>query len=138
MPEQEEFRKAKEVVLDEFLREWRLELGPIVNHSWNSDWPESRMATNEKYHKQTVQGLVYQALWSLGHKIDRGISPSAVLQCTKTPAVAFYASRHRASELNRERKVGRGAGEGGERERGIQNKAADPKRKTIRIGRPEL
>jgi hypothetical protein len=132
VPEQEEFTNSKAVVLDAFLRDWRLELTPgLAEHSWNPDWPESRMATNEKYGEQVVQGLVYQALWSLGHKIDRGISPSAVLQCTKTPAVAFYASRHRASELNRERKVGRGAGGGGESERGIQNKAADPNLKTI-------
>ena len=124
--EQEQIHSERAVELNAFLRDWRLELAPkLVEHSWNPDWPESRVAINVKYQKQVVIGLVYQALWSLGNKIDRDVWAAYLLECTSKPTVAFYASRHRASELNQERKVGRGAGGGG--------KEGDPKQG----GRPE-
>ena len=91
--EPEEFTLEKAVVLDAFLSDWHLELSPVlVDHSLNPEWPGGRMATNVKYQKMVVQGLVFQALWSLGCKIDRGISPGTVLQCTLRPSVGFYVS----------------------------------------------
>ena len=61
--EQENIQSERAVELDAFLRDWRLELTPkLVEHSWNPDWPERRMAINVKYQKQVVIGLVYQAL----------------------------------------------------------------------------
>ena len=43
------------VIVDVFLRDWRLELSPThVEHAFNPEWPGGRMAANEKYKKMVV------------------------------------------------------------------------------------
>ena len=104
-PNPEEFEPMKVVGLETFLSEWGPELsGRLQDYSFNPEWPEGRLTTNEKYLKTVAQGLVFSAMALLGCKIDQGISPSRVLQQLATPSVGFYVSTgHRAQGTNRQR-----------------------------------
>ena len=110
VPTPEEFELQKVVELEKFLSEWNMDLpGGLQAHrlqeySFNPEWPEGRLTTNEKYQKTVAQGLVFSAMALLGCKIDQGISPSRVLQQLATPSVGFYVSTgHRAQGTNRQR-----------------------------------
>ena len=106
MPKPEEFEPQKVVVLETFLSEWSPELsGRLQEYSFNPEWPEGRLTTNEKYQKQIAQGLVFSAMALLGCKIDESISPGKRLTQVLTPSLdsGFYcAVGHRAQGTNRE------------------------------------
>ena len=47
--EEKDFVDERQIVLDRFLDEWKLELSAHpVAHAFNPRWPENRMATNQK------------------------------------------------------------------------------------------
>ena len=106
----EEFEPQKVVELEKFLSEWNMDLpGGLQAHrlqeySFNPEWPEGRLTTNEKYQKTVAQGLVFSAMALLGCKIDQSISPGRVLEQLLTPSLdsGFYcAIGHRAQGTNR-------------------------------------
>ena len=110
---EEEFADERRVVLDEFLAEWVLEISNLVEHVFNPSWPEERMALNEKYQARTVIGLVYQAMWSLGFKIDADIQPGNQLLTVLKPAPAVFAFPGHPDAGNRSETQSRVGGRGG-------------------------
>ena len=100
-----DFEPQKVVDLELFLGEWKLLLMPrIQEHSFNPEWPESRLAVNEKYLKIVASGIVFAAVGLLGCNVDQGVSASRVLKQLAKPSVGFYVSTgHRGQGTNRER-----------------------------------
>ena len=100
-----DFEPQKVVDLELFLGEWKLLLMPrIQEHSFNPEWPESRLTANEKYLRIVAQGMVFAAVGLLGCKVDKDVSASRVLKQLAKPSVGFYVSTgHRGQGTNRER-----------------------------------
>jgi len=111
VPTPKEFELQKVVELEKFLGEWSTDLpgdlqaNRLHEYSFNPEWPEGRLTTNEKHQTQIAQGLVFSALALLGCQIDISISPGRVLMHVQTQALesGFYCQvGHRAQGTNRE------------------------------------
>ena len=86
-----EFEPTKVVDLEDLLKEWKAE-SAHVEYSFNAEWPGSRLTCNEKHLKNLAVVYVFNALATLGCKIDQGISPGSVLRQLVKPSVGFYVS----------------------------------------------
>jgi len=106
-----DFEDERQIVLDKFLDEWVLEISNPVEHVFNPSWPEERMALNQKYQDRTVIGLVYQAMWALGFKIDADIQPGNALLAVLKPAPAVFAFPGHPDAGNRSETQSRVGGE---------------------------
>ena len=84
--------RERAVDLDIFLEKWRLELAtPIVEHAFNPNWPENRLATQKKYQERVLVGLVFHALHSVSWKIDEAVQPHNCLAAVLKPTPGVYA-----------------------------------------------
>ena len=110
---EKDFAHERQIVLDKFLDEWVLEISNPVEHVFNPSWPEERMALNQKYQDSIVIGLVYQALWALGFKIDAYIQPGNALLTVQKPAPAVFAFPGHPDAGNRSETQSRVGGRGG-------------------------
>ena len=88
-----QFEPTRVVDLENFLQEWSVDLRPkVVEYAFNAEWPDGRLAANEKQLKNLATAYAFTAMATLGCHIDRGISPGSVLEELVKPNVGFYVS----------------------------------------------